>query len=98
MFDQNIFVVGDFNVRPINSFIQTMNEFFVDTFEGDVLAACTYHDYHAGSHCPRYDYIFYLEGHDIVKTSYKIDKWESKGLYPQDHYPVLATFRFEEIN
>lgn len=59
MFDQNIFVVGDFNVRPINSFIQTMDEFFVYTFEKDMLSAYTYHDYHGGSRRPKYDYIYY---------------------------------------
>ena len=92
------FVTGNFNVRPTNPIIERMEEFFVDTFEGDILAGCTYHDYHGGSHCPRYDYIFYLDDHGVVKTSYKIDKWKSKGYYPQDHYPVVATFRFDEGN
>jgi endonuclease/exonuclease/phosphatase family metal-dependent hydrolase len=88
-------VVGDFNVRPTDTTVNRMESFFTDTFEGDVLLACTYHGYQGGSHCPRYDYIFFQENNGIKKTAYKIDKWESKGLYPQDHYPVVATFRFE---
>jgi len=93
-----IFVVGDFNVRPTNPVIKRMEQFFVDSFEGDPLEGCTYHDYHGGSHCPRYDYIFYLDDHGVVKNEYKIDKWSSKGLFPQDHYPVVATFHFGEAN
>ncbi|RKQ51259.1 endonuclease/exonuclease/phosphatase family metal-dependent hydrolase [Roseivirga pacifica] len=88
-------VVGDLNVRPTDAIVSRMEEFFTDTFEGDILLACTYHNYQGGSHCPRYDYIFFQENAGIKKTGYKIDKWESKGLYPQDHYPVVATFRLE---
>lgn len=92
------FVLGDLNMRPTNSLIRRMEQFFTDTFEGDELDGCTYHDYHGGSHCPRIDYIFFLEGQGVTKTQFNIDKWKSKGLYPQDHYPVTAKFQFESAN
>lgn len=92
------FLVGDLNMRPTNSLIRKLQQYFTDTFEGDELDGCTYHDYHGGSHCPRIDYIFYQEGQGISKTGFKIDQWKQKGSYPQDHYPVFASFKFGEAN
>ncbi len=92
------FVLGDLNMRPTNSLIRRMEQFFTDTFEGEELDGCTYHDYHGGSHCPRIDYIFFQDGQGVTKTEFKIDKWKSKGMYPQDHYPVMASFKFDQAN
>lgn len=92
------FLLGDMNMRPSEPLIVKLQQYFTDTFNGSELEGCTFHDYHGGSHCPRIDYIFYQEGQGVKKTNYKIDKWKSKGMYPQDHYPVYASFTFEHSN
>jgi len=90
------FVTGDFNVTPDNKIIERMEEFFKDSFQGDPLSGCTFHNYMGGSHCPRLDYIFYLDDFGVSLGNFTIDQWKQKGLYPQDHYPVVATFRLEK--
>lgn len=93
--DEAVFIVGDLRVRSNDPLIKRLKKDYKDTFEGKELDGCTYHEYHGGSHCPRYDYIFFRKKGDIEKTAYKIDKWRSKGHYPQDHYPVFASFKIK---
>lgn len=86
-------LLGDFNARVEDDIIVRVKEFFKDTYSGSELEGCTFHGWNGGRHCSRIDYIFYDESEDLSFTSFKIDRWKSKQLYPSDHYPLVATFK-----
>jgi endonuclease/exonuclease/phosphatase family metal-dependent hydrolase len=99
-------VTGDFNSRPGNKAHKTFTESgFVDTFlaagNEDGEGANTFHafrgahyrDAHPGRGPRRIDWIFLKDpqGRLCIKSHRIIhDADESSGLYPSDHYPILA--------
>lgn len=85
-------LLGDFNVQMEDDIIVRIKRFFEDTYSGDELEGCTYHKYNGGSHCPRIDYIFFQKRSTLSLKSLTIDRWNSKRLYPSDHYPLVAKF------
>jgi endonuclease/exonuclease/phosphatase family metal-dependent hydrolase len=99
-------VTGDFNSRPGNKTYRTFTEAgFVDTYlaAGNEDGADTFHafrgkyyrDAHPDRGLRRIDWIFLkdpegrlrIKSHSIIR-----DADESQGLYPSDHYPILAEF------
>jgi endonuclease/exonuclease/phosphatase family metal-dependent hydrolase len=102
--DSPVIVTGDFNSRPGNATYRNFIEAgFVDTYLAsggeDTEAANTFHafrgagyrDAHPGRGPRRIDWILLRDpwGHLRVK-SHRIIRDESSGLYPSDHYPILA--------
>jgi endonuclease/exonuclease/phosphatase family metal-dependent hydrolase len=106
-----VILTGDFNARPGSSTYKNLaGAGFVDTYlaagNEDVPAANTYHafkgtgysDAHPGHGPRRIDWILLKDTrrrlrigpHDIVR-----DADEGSGLYPSDHYPILADFEVE---
>jgi endonuclease/exonuclease/phosphatase family metal-dependent hydrolase len=99
-------VTGDFNSRPGNRTHKNFTESgFVDTFlaAGNDEGANTFHAFHGSNYRDahpdrgprRIDWILLkdpegrlrIESHTIIR-----DADESQGLYPSDHYPLLADF------
>lgn len=87
-------LVGDFNEIPQGENIQRIKEYFEDTYKGDELEGCTFHNWNGGSHCDRIDYIFYLKADDLKFNSFTIDRWKNKFFFPSDHYPIVGKFNF----
>jgi endonuclease/exonuclease/phosphatase family metal-dependent hydrolase len=99
-------VTGDFNSRPGNKTYRTFTEAgFVDTYlaAGNEDGADTFHafrgkyyrDAHPDRGPRRIDWIFLKdpEGRLRIKSHRIIrDADEIQGLYPSDHYPILAEF------
>lgn len=106
-----VILTGDFNARPGSSTHKNLTEAgFVDTYLAagnvDGAAANTFHafegvgysDAHPGRGPRRIDWILLKDTrrrlrigpHDIIR-----DADEGAGLYPSDHYPVLADFEVE---
>ena len=104
--DPPAIITGDFNSRPGNSVYRTFTESgFVDTYlaAGNEEGANTFHafwgaryrDAHPHRGPRRIDWIFLKDpkGRLRVKSHRVIhDADESAGLYPSDHYPILADF------
>ncbi|MEC7754604.1 endonuclease/exonuclease/phosphatase family protein [Roseivirga sp. UBA1976] len=88
-------LLGDFNEEPEGENILRLKEYFTDAYSGSELEGCTYHNWNGGSHCPRIDYIFYLKSGLRLKE-FVIDRWKNKFFYPSDHYPIVASFAFEQ--
>jgi len=88
-------LLGDFNAPFDDEIILRIREFFKDAYQGDELEGCTFHRWNGGSHCQRIDYIFYGNSEKFSLSSFKIDQWKSKQLYPSDHYPLVATFQLK---
>lgn len=88
-------LLGDFNAAFDDDIILRVKEFFNDAYQGDELEGCTFHGWNGGSHCQRIDYIFYDKSEKFSLSSFKIDQWKSKQLYPSDHYPLVATFELK---
>lgn len=88
-------LLGDFNAAFDDDIIVRIKEFFKDAYQGDELEGCTFHGWNGGSHCQRIDYIFYDKSEKFSLSSFKIDQWKSKQLYPSDHYPLVATFQLK---
>jgi endonuclease/exonuclease/phosphatase family metal-dependent hydrolase len=99
-----IIVTGDFNSRPGNTTYRNFTEAgFVDTYlaagnedgKGSntfhAFRGARYHDPHPGRGPRRIDWILLKdpEGRLVVK-SHRIVHDERSGLYPSDHYPILA--------
>jgi len=108
--DPVIVFTGDFNARPGSRTYKNLTESgFVDTFlaagnEDDESAntfhafrGTRYHDPHPGRGPRRIDWILLkgpeetlrIESHSIIR-----DADEDSGLYPSDHYPIIADFGF----
>ena len=87
-------LLGDLNETPEGENIQRIKEYFTDTYSGDELEGCTYHNWNGGSHCDRIDYIFYQKSEGLSLNSFEIDRWKNKYFYPSDHYPIVANFSF----
>jgi endonuclease/exonuclease/phosphatase family metal-dependent hydrolase len=109
--DRVIILTGDFNARPGSRTYKNLVEAgFVDTYHAvgneDDEAANTFHAFRGASYRDahpdqgprRIDWILLQDpkGHLRIE-SHKIihDADESSGLYPSDHYPILADFRFQ---
>jgi len=106
--DPPVIVTGDFNSRPGNSTHRIFTESgFVDTYlaagNEDDQGANTYHafrgvryrDAHPDRGPRRIDWIFLKDPQNRLRVrTHKIihDADESSGLYPSDHYPILADF------
>lgn len=88
-------LLGDFNAPFDDEIILRIKEFFKDAYQGDELEGCTFHRWNGGSHCERIDYIFHGNSEKFSLSSFKIDQWKSKQLYPSDHYPLVATFQLK---
>jgi endonuclease/exonuclease/phosphatase family metal-dependent hydrolase len=101
-------VTGDFNSRPDNRVHKTFTESgFVDSYlaAGNEEGANTFHafkgalyrDAHPARAPRRIDWIllkdpegrFRIDSHKIIR-----DADEDSGLYPSDHYPIMAEFGF----
>ena len=93
-------LTGDFNTQPEARSIKTLldngfgyeNVRLSSIIEGDV--GGTYHFFHGGSQGRRIDYIFASEefmpvGSEIIRSSYD-------GLYPSDHYPIIASLKLKD--
>jgi endonuclease/exonuclease/phosphatase family metal-dependent hydrolase len=107
--DPPAIVTGDFNSRPGNRTYRTFTESgFVDTFlaAGNEEGANTFHafrgaryrDAHPERGPRRIDWIFVRDPQNRLRVrSHKIihDADESSGLYPSDHYPILADFSIQ---
>jgi endonuclease/exonuclease/phosphatase family metal-dependent hydrolase len=103
-FDPPAIVTGDFNSRPGNRTHKTFTgSGFADTYlaAGNEEGANTFHafrgagyrDAHRGPR--RIDWIFLKDAQGRLRVeSHRIihDADESSGLYPSDHYPILADF------
>ena len=106
--DPPAIVTGDFNSRPGNRTHRTFTESgFVDTYlaAGNEEGANTFHafrgagyrDAHPNRGPRRIDWIFLRDPQGRLRVeSHRIiyDAAESSGLYPSDHYPILADFSF----
>jgi endonuclease/exonuclease/phosphatase family metal-dependent hydrolase len=111
--DPVIVLTGDFNARPGSRTYKNLTESdFVDTFvaagnEDDENAntfhafrGTRYHDPHPGRGPRRIDWILLkgseetlrIESHSIIR-----DADEDSGLYPSDHYPIIADFGFRAM-
>lgn len=87
-------LLGDFNETPEGENITRIKQYFEDTYSGEELEGCTYHNWNGGSHCDRIDYIFYQKSEGLSLNSFEIDRWKNKYFYPSDHYPIVANFSF----
>jgi endonuclease/exonuclease/phosphatase family metal-dependent hydrolase len=99
-------VTGDFNSRPGNRTHRTFTESgFVDTYlaAGNEEGANTFHAFRGASYRDahphrgprRIDWIFLKDPQGRLRVkSHRIihDADEGSGLYPSDHYPILAEF------
>jgi len=102
-------VTGDFNSRPGNRTHKTFTESgFADTYlaVGNEEGANTFHafrgalyrDAHPARGPRRIDWILMKDPKGRLQVrSHRIvhDAEESSGLYPSDHYPILADFRLQ---
>ncbi|MDQ4127708.1 MAG: endonuclease/exonuclease/phosphatase family protein [Actinomycetota bacterium] len=102
--DPAVILTGDFNSRPGNATYRNFAEAgFVDTYlaagNEDTEGANTFHafegarfrDAHPERGPRRLDWILLKDPHDRLQTgSHRIVRDGSSGLYPSDHYPVLA--------
>ena len=100
-------VTGDFNSRPGNKIHKTFTESgFVDTYltTGNEEGLSTFHafkgtdyrDTHPHRGPRRIDWILFKDPQERLRVeSHRIiqDADEGSGLYPSDHYPILAEFR-----
>ena len=107
--DPPTIVTGDFNSRPGNSVHRTFTgSGFVDTYlaAGNEEGANTFHafrgvsyrDMHPDRRPRRIDWILLKDPRERLHVkSHRIihDADESSGLYPSDHYPILAEFSFQ---
>jgi endonuclease/exonuclease/phosphatase family metal-dependent hydrolase len=102
-FDPPAIVTGDFNSRPGNRTHKTFTESgFADTYlaAGNEEGANTFHAFkgadYRDAHGPRrIDWIFLKDAQGRLRVeSHRIihDADENSGLYPSDHYPILADF------
>ena len=97
-----IIVTGDFNSRPGNTTYRNfMDAGFVDTYltAGNEEGANTFHafggaryrDAHPERGPRRIDWILLKDPHERMRVkSHRIIRDENSGLYPSDHYPILA--------
>jgi endonuclease/exonuclease/phosphatase family metal-dependent hydrolase len=99
-------VTGDFNSRPGNKTHKTFTESgFADTYlaAGNEEGANTFHafkgalyqDAHPARGPRRIDWILLKDPKELLRVrSHRIihDADESSGLYPSDHYPIMADF------
>jgi endonuclease/exonuclease/phosphatase family metal-dependent hydrolase len=104
--DPPVIVTGDFNSRPGNRTHRTFTESgFADTYlaAGNEEGANTFHgfrgalyrDAHPHRGPRRIDWILLKDPREILQVrSHRIihDADEGSGLYPSDHYPLLADF------
>ncbi|MDQ3942604.1 MAG: endonuclease/exonuclease/phosphatase family protein [Actinomycetota bacterium] len=101
--DPPAILTGDFNSRPGNRTHKTFTESgFADTYlaAGNEEGANTFHAFRGAgyrdAHGPRrIDWIFLKDAQGRLRVeSHRIihDADESSGLYPSDHYPILADF------
>ena len=92
--------MGDINALPGDAAIQALlsNSSFVDTYNSynetgvDKAKCATWHDWQGGLYNgQKLDYIFVTPNMNL--DSLVIDRTaidEQKGIYPSDHYPVIA--------
>lgn len=97
-----IIVTGDFNSRPgSTTYSNFVDAGFVDTYltagnrEGEntfhAFRGARYRDAHPGRGPRRIDWILLKDPHERMRVkSHKIIRDEISGLYPSDHYPILA--------
>ncbi len=106
-----VILTGDFNARPGSATYKNLTEVgFVDTYlaagNEDGVAANTFHafegarysDAHPGRGPRRLDWILLKDPRGRLRTgSHDIihDADEGSGLYPSDHYPILADLQIE---
>jgi endonuclease/exonuclease/phosphatase family metal-dependent hydrolase len=104
--DPPVIVTGDFNSRPGNRVHRTFTESgFVDPYlaAGNKEGANTFHafrgalyrDAHPARGPRRIDWILLKDSKELLRVkSHRIihDAGEGSGLYPSDHYPLLADF------
>jgi endonuclease/exonuclease/phosphatase family metal-dependent hydrolase len=104
-----VILTGDFNARPDSATYKNLTQAgFVDTYiaagNEDGRAANTFHafegthysDAHPGRGPRRIDWILLKDPQGRLRTSsHEIihDAEENSGLYPSDHYPIVATFQ-----
>ena len=90
-------VAGDFNCTPDDPPYRTMTETAGLRDARDVAPAphgpeATYNDFEAPQRGRRLDHVF-LNGFDVRRFGVLTDR-DSRGLYPSDHFAVLAEFEF----
>jgi endonuclease/exonuclease/phosphatase family metal-dependent hydrolase len=106
--DPMVILTGDFNARPGSATYKNLTQAgFVDTYlttgNEDSAAANTFHafegarfsDAHPGRGPRRIDWILLKDPRGRLRTgSHNIihDADEGSGLYPSDHYPIIAEF------
>jgi len=105
--DPAVILTGDFNARPDSATYKTFTQAgFMDTFlaagneEGEgsntfhAFRGAGYTDAHPDRGPRRLDWILLKDPSGRLETrSHKIIHDEDAGLYPSDHYPILAGFR-----
>ena len=106
--EPSIIVTGDFNSRPGNpTYRNFMDAGFVDTYlvAGNVEGENTFHafmgahyrDAHPDRGPRRIDWILLKDRKERLSVkSHRIIRDESSGLFPSDHYPILAELVPEE--
>ncbi|MBD0253946.1 MAG: endonuclease/exonuclease/phosphatase family protein [Rubrobacter sp.] len=109
-----VILTGDFNARPGSATYKNLTEAgFVDTYlaagNEDGRAANTFHafegthynDAHPGRGPRRIDWILLKDPRGRLRTSsHEIihDADENSGLYPSDHYPIIAALQLVSIS
>lgn len=98
-------IMGDLNAKPGSHPIQIMRNNlhgFDNISLTDAYAYChenhsmeyTYHGFSGKKGRRLLDYIFVTDGLQVVESH--IDQTNDGGLYPSDHYPLMATLRFSD--
>ncbi len=96
-------IMGDFNAGPNSHAIRILRENLhgysdinlTDAYNAinhGVAPHNTYHGFGGKSGKMRLDYIFVTDGLEVENC--EIDRYNNDGIYPSDHYPMLATLRF----
>ena len=91
-------VAGDFNCTPGESPYRELTATAGFRDARDVAAAphgpeATYNDFEAPQQDRRLDHVFLDEGLDVERFGVLTDR-DDRGLYPSDHFAVLAEFEF----
>ena len=98
-------IMGDLNAKPNSRPIQIMRNNahgFANIHLTDAYQCChtdepvenTYHGFKGKNGQRLLDYIFVTDGLEVVDS--RVDRSNDNGLYPSDHFPLIATLRFSD--
>ncbi|MDQ6419971.1 endonuclease/exonuclease/phosphatase family protein [Paenibacillus sp. LHD-117] len=87
-------VTGDLNCYPDDPAIRTLKAELTDVYESyEGPVGRTFHDFQGGLEGEPIDYIFASGDVSVVETT--VYRGSNDGVYPSDHYPVMAQLAFE---